>query len=75
MTAQQRKRVIPKIRRNRLVRGPKPRLPVGVRAILQTIVDNMGNCRDEKGGPCNGHAIIFAADDLIVAKAALAACK
>ena len=73
MGQQQRKRVIPKVRRNRLVRGPKLKLPLGVREILETIVNNMGGCRDEDGGPCKGHMVMFNPDDLAVAKAALAA--
>jgi hypothetical protein len=70
MTQQQRKRAILKIRRNRLVRG-KIVLPIGVREILQTIVDEMGTC----GGKCDDQAIRFGADSLKVAKAALQASK
>lgn len=71
MSAQQRKRVIPKIRRNRLVRG-KITLPIGVREILETIVGEMDGC---SGGKCDDHAVRFGAKDLIVAKAALAASR
>lgn len=69
MSQQQRKREIPKVRRNRLVRG-KTVLPLGVREILQTIVDEMDTC---SGGKCDNHAIRFGANSLKVAKAALAA--
>jgi hypothetical protein len=71
MGQQQRKRVIPKIRRNRLVRG-KVMLPLGVREILERIVGEMGTCC---GGNCTDHAVRFGAKDLTVAKAALAAAK
>jgi hypothetical protein len=71
MTQQQRKRAIPKIRSTQLVKG-KIMLPVGVREILQTIVDEMGTCC---GGNCTDHSVRFGANSLKVAKAALAASR
>jgi hypothetical protein len=71
MSQQQRKRVIPKIRRNRLVRG-KTILPVGVKEILGRIVGEMGDCC---GGNCDDHAVRFSNKDLKIAKAALAASR
>mgnify|MGYP007100085251 CR=1 FL=1 len=71
MSQQQRKRAIPKIRRNRLVRG-KTVLPIGVREILERIVGEMGDCC---GGNCQDHAVRFGHKDLTIAKAAIAASK
>lgn len=71
MSQQQRKRAVPKIRHNRLVRD-KITLPVGVKEILGRIVGEMGDCC---GGNCTDHAVRFSDKDLKVAKAALAASR